>query len=121
MAGSPAPTASSEGFTDAQKSELSAMIAEAVKSNTAPPKEDQPKGAPTVTDEEWAGMSDRKRENFITQVVDARLDELARLDADAERDRKIADLEKKNGQPLPEKAPSVWTKLQGFLWGAADA
>lgn len=108
------------GFTEEQRSELAELIAEAVKGG-APPPENQPKDGPQVTDDEWGGWSDRKKQNFITELVDHRLGELARLDKDYQRDAKIAELESKNRTPEPERTPSTWSKIQGFLWGDKDA
>ena len=107
------------GFSAEQKAELAALVKEAVGSTSAPPAKDQPKNEPQVTDDQWASMSDRQRQSFVTSVVDFRLDELARADADTQRDAKIAELEKKRSAE-PERAPSVWTRIQGFLWGAQE-
>lgn len=115
------PSTDTSAFSEEQRLELAALIAEAVKGG-APPDKIQPKEGPKITDDEWAAMSDRQRQSFITSVVDHRLDELARLDADADRDRKIAELQAQGAKkPEPEQAPSVWTKLQGVLWGTQEA
>lgn len=110
-------------FDEDQRAELKALIAEAVASGTPPPAA-EPAGkseGPTVTDDEWAKMSDRQRQGFVDSRVKHVLGELARLDADQRRDAKLAELEVGNKAPEPEKPPSVWTRLQGFLWGEPDA
>jgi len=108
------------GFSDEQRSELEAMIARAVGSSTPPNTPSGPSGPPTKTDDEWDAMSDRQRESWVRQLVDFRLDELARADADARRDAEIEAL--KSAKTVePEKAPSVVTKLQKWLWGDEPA
>ncbi|HUO47999.1 MAG TPA: hypothetical protein VMU09_04115 [Acidimicrobiales bacterium] len=109
-------------FSDEQKSELAEMIAEAVKGAKPP---EQPAPAPAgpraVTDAEWDTMSDRARESWVRQLVDFRLEELGRQDADAERDRKIAELEKAKAAaeaPPGDRPPTIIDKLRGFLWGS---
>ena len=117
MATTKEPPAPEPAFSDAQKGELAAMIAEAVKSGTPPKAPNEPTGPKKVTDDEWDNMSDRQRESWVRQLVDFRLDELVRMDADAERDRKLAELEAKTAKPEPERPPSVVSRLQSFLWG----
>lgn len=109
-------------FSDEQKSELASMIAEAVKGST-PPAQDPPTpaGPPAVTDAEWDRMTDRARESWVRQLVDSRLDDLARQDADAERDRKIADLERAKAEaeaPPGDRPPTIIDRLRAILWGA---
>ena len=115
--------APSSTFSEEQRAELSTLIAEAVGSVGAPPADVQDAGkkeVPKVSDSEWAGMSDRQRQGWVESMVTHHLSELARQDKDYERDRKIAELEGRKA-PEPEKAPSVWTRLQGLLWGEPDA
>jgi hypothetical protein len=107
------------GFTEEQRTELAAMIAEAVKGNTPPLSNNQPPAAPAVSDDEWASMSDRSRQSFIESVVNHHLSELAKYDADSRRDAQLAELSGKK-PPEPERAPSVWSRLQGILWGEPD-
>lgn len=107
-------------FTEEQRAELVALIAEATKGGEAPPPDALPKDAPKVTDAEWDSMSDRHKQSWIKSVVDHHLGELSRKDADAERDARLAELEARKA-PEPERAPSVWSRLQGVLWGQPDA
>jgi hypothetical protein len=112
----PAPSPE-PAFSDTQRGELEAMIAKAVGGGTplsAPVNE--PKGPKPVTDDDWDRMPDRQRESWVRQLVDFRLDELMKMDADAERDRKLAELEAAT-KVVPEKPPSVVSRIQSFLWG----
>lgn len=123
MAGTRSPTQApttteTSGFTEDQRNELKALIQEAIGSAALSPPAAQAKSAPAVSEEGWGKMSDRQRQSLVSQLVDFRLDELARIEADADRDRKIADLQKK-GQP--ERPPSTWSKIQGILWGSEPA
>lgn len=109
-----APTS---GFTEEQRSELSELIAQAVKGSAPPPQSEEPASkAPVVSDAEWGSMSDRQRQGWVESMVNHHLSELARADADYERDRKIAELSASKG-PEPEKPPSVVTRLQKLIWG----
>jgi hypothetical protein len=111
----PEPDAEPTGFSEGQRSELKALIAEAVGSAT-PPATPTPGGPPPKTDDEWDAMSDRQRESWVRSLVDHELDELARVDADHRRDAEIEAL--KNAQkPEPERPPSTISKLQKWLWG----
>jgi len=120
MATTKEPPASA--FSDEQKSELAELIAEAVK-GVKPPDQPAPTptGPPPVSDADWDKMSDRARESWVRQLVDFRLEELGRQDADAERDRKIAELERAKAEaekPPGDRPPTVIDKLRSFLWGA---
>ena len=85
-----------------------------------PPPPDRP---PPVSDDQWANMTDRARENWVSSQVGWTLDELARLDADRRRDADIEAL--KNVKPEPEASPqgpmpTLLQKFQKFLWGDQD-
>jgi hypothetical protein len=104
------------GFSDAQRSELRELIAEVVAGAKPPEAAAKPAG-PKVSDSEWDAMSDRQRESWVRQLVDFRLDELARDDEVA---RQRADLDELKARPEPEAPPSVVTKMQKWLWGEPD-
>lgn len=113
----PAPPPEGGGFSPEQKSELTALIAEAVGS-AKPPGQDPTQGGPKpVSDDDWDKMTDRARESWVRQLVDFRLDELAKEDDDARLRQEVEAL-KAAKTVEPEATPSVITKLQKFLWGA---
>jgi hypothetical protein len=117
----PEPEAPTSGFSEEQRSELRQLIAEAVGSAT-PPKAATPEkaaGPKQVSDSEWDAMSDRQRESWVRQLVDFRLDELARDDEFA-RQRADIDALKADKTPEPEAPPSVVSKIQKFLWGEPE-
>lgn len=125
----PAPEPSSEppaeGFTEGQRAELRALIAEAVGSAKAPTPEpsSEPKGAkgpPQVSDAQWDVMSDRQRESYVRQIVDFRLDELAR-DDEIRAQRSELEKLKADKTPEPEDVPGPISKIQAWLWGDAKA
>lgn len=111
------------GFTEEERSELKALIAEAIGSAT-PPTPTGPTGPPPVTDDEWDKMSDRQREGWVRSLVDDTLDKLARDDADRRRDEEIESLKAKQaeGETAPaDRPPSPLDKLRKFLWGDEPA
>jgi hypothetical protein len=112
----PAPSPE-PAFSDTQRGELEAMIAKAVGGAKPPDTPAEPQGPKAVTDDEWDKMPDRQRESWVRQLVDFRLDELMKMDADAERDRKLAELEAAT-KVVPEKPPSVASRIQSWLWGS---
>lgn len=82
----------------------------------APPGSTGPK---PVTDAQWDAMTDRARESWVRQLVDGRLDDLARDDEIA---RHAAEIEALKQKPEPEgtptgQMPTALQKLQKFLWG----
>jgi hypothetical protein len=108
------------GFSEEERSELRQLIAEAVGSATPPPAaKEPPPGPKAVSDDEWDRMSDRSRESWVRQLVDFRLDELAR-DDEVARQRADIDALKADKTPEPEAPPSVVTKVQRWLWGEPD-
>lgn len=107
-------------FTPEQKTELSAMIAEAV-AGAKPPGGDPPAGPPKVTDDEWAAMSDRSREGWVRNLVGAELARIAQEDDAAETKRKADAAFAATQKPQGERAPTVLTRLGQFLWGKDPA
>jgi hypothetical protein len=113
---SPDPSAD-DGFNETQKSQLSEMIAAAV--GGAKPPETVKDGPKPVTDDQWDNMSDRSRESFVRQIVDAELDRLVKEDETRSLAADVAAL--KAGVKLePEKTPGMMTKLQKLIWGDRD-
>jgi hypothetical protein len=114
-----APETDDDGFSETQKSQLSEMIAAAVKGDKAPPSD--PGGPKKLTDDEWDAMTDRGRESWVRKLVDFRLDELFKED---EQRRLAAEVEAlKAGltsKPEPEKTPGMLTRLQKTIWGRPD-
>jgi hypothetical protein len=108
------------GFTEDQRSELRSIIAEVVGAATPPAAPATSAAGPKqLSDSEWDALSDRQRESWVRQLVDFRLDELAR-DDEVARQRGEIDALKADRTPEPEAPPSVVTKLQRFLWGDPD-
>jgi hypothetical protein len=107
------------GFSEDERSELAAMIAEAVGAAKPPAARPDAPPRPTVTDSEWDAMSDRKRESWVRDLVVSVLDDLAHDDEEA-RLRADVDQLKKDKEPEPEAPPSVVTKVQRILWGDPD-
>lgn len=116
------PPEGTEGFSPTQKTELAALIAEAVKG--AKPPEAPPAGPPGKTDDEWDAMSDRQRESWVRGLVDFRLDELSRDDETrrlaAEVEALKAGVSSAAAKPEVEKSPGMVSKLQKLLWGRPD-
>lgn len=108
------------GFTEDQRTELKAIIAEAVGSAVpppSPPSTGAAAGPRQVSDDEWDSMSDRQRESWVRQLVDFRLDELARDDEVARQRGEIDALKAERAEPEKEQPPSVISRFQKFLWG----
>ena len=120
----PAGDTRTSGFSEDERNELKALIAEAV--GSAKPPEPGPTGPPAKTDDEWDAMSDRQRESWVRKLVDFRLDELAREDADARRDAEIEALKQGlGGKPEPEKSPAdrppgFFDTVRKWMWGEQD-
>jgi hypothetical protein len=112
----PDPEAPATGFSDEQLGELRALIQEVVSGAKAPPAPEASAGPRQLRDDEWDAMSDRQRESWVRQLVDFRLDELAR-DDEVARQRVDIDALKADKTPEPEAPPSVVSRLQKFLWG----
>lgn len=87
-----------------------------------PPAPTTAPGAPKpVTDAQWDAMTDRARESWVRQLVDARLDDLSREDEAARLAADVAKL-KESKAAETERAPadpppSALRKLQKWLWG----
>lgn len=114
----PAASTETSGFTEEERNELKALIAEAVGSAKPPAGEPAKPELKRPTDDEWDGMSDRAKESWVRKLVDGRLAELAKEDEDAQLRAKVdAIAAEKDKKPEPEAAPSVVSKLQKFLWG----
>lgn len=113
----PASSTETSGFTEEERNELKALIAEAVGSANPPAGEPAKPELKRPTDDEWDAMSDRAKESWVRKLVDGRLDELAKEDEAAQLRAKVDALAAEKKEPEPEKAPSVVTKLQKFLWG----
>jgi hypothetical protein len=67
-------------------------------------------------------MSDRQRENWVSNEVGWNLQQLAKLDADRRRDAEIEALKK---PPEPEgtpqgQMPTLLQRFQRFMWGEQD-
>jgi len=107
-------------FSEEERSELDAMIAEAVGGSKPPPAAADPKAKePRVTDSEWDNMGDRQRESWVRSLVDFRLDELSRDDEIA---RQRADIDRLKADKTPEaegtpEPASPLDKVRKFLWG----
>lgn len=78
-----------------------------------------PTGPKPVTDAQWDSMSDRARESWVRQMVDARLDDLSRDDEIARHAAEIAALKQKPEPEAPpaEQMPTLMQRLQRVLWG----
>jgi hypothetical protein len=110
-----------DGFNDTQKSQLSEMIAAAVGGAKPPPTTDAPKGPKPVSDDEWDNMSDRNRESWVRQLVDAELDRLVKDDEDRKLRDTVAELAGLvSAKPEPEKIPGPLARLQVLFWGRPD-
>jgi hypothetical protein len=109
------------GFTDEEKNDLRELIKEVVGSATPPAT--TPTGPPAVTDADWDKMTDRARESWVRDLVDGKLNDLVKLDADKRRDDEIASLKKakeEGEQPPADAPPRPIDKLRKFLWGSGD-
>jgi hypothetical protein len=105
-----------------QRAALDAYVTELSELDRKPPPAPPERPAP-VSDDEWSKMTDRARENWVSNEVGWNLQQLAKLDADRRRDAEIEEL--KNRKPEPEgtpqeKMPTLLQKLQKFLWGEQD-
>lgn len=110
-------------FSPEQEARLQELIAAAVKS-PAPPPGPANNPEPKVADDEWGKMSMHDRESWVEKRVGWVIDQLAAEDANAERDRRIAELEKEKGERErnPDiKPPSVIERIQRALWGSEPA
>ena len=112
----PEPESQESGFSEAQRSELRDLIAEAVGSAKPPNAPEAPAGPKKLTDTEWDAMGDRQRESWVRSLVDFRLDELAK-DDEIRAQREDIERLKADKTPEPEKPPSVITRIQKFMWG----
>lgn len=102
-----------DGFSDTQKTELSEMIAAAVGS-AKPPGDDPPK--PPVSDDEWSAWSDRKREGYVTSLVQHALEGITRNKKVDELEATVDELKKPKATE-PEQKPTLMTALQRMIWG----
>jgi hypothetical protein len=105
-------------FSEEERSELSQLIADAVKGGSAPVVDEGPKGPKKLSDSEWDDMTDRAREKWVRELVDFRLDELAKNDDDRQLREKVDALADR--KPEPEAVPSTWSKVQRLIWGDRD-
>lgn len=111
-----------EGISDEQRSALDAYVNE-LSQLGGPPPEAPPEKPPPVTDDEWGKMTDRQRENWVATEVGWNLQQLAKLDADRQRDADIQALKDKKPEPEGTPAgqmPTMLQRLQKFLWGEPD-
>lgn len=109
----PAPA----GLSPEQRSAFDAYVTELSQLGGTPPPA-PPAAPPKVSDNDWASMTDRQRENWVSQQVGWELDQLAKLDADRRRDADLQALkEAQNKAPEPEAPPSPFQRFQKFLWG----
>lgn len=102
------------GFSEEQRGEIAALVAELIKGDKPPPSAPE---RPTVTDSQWDEMTDRKRESFVRDMVVSVLDDLAKQDDEARLRDDVEKLLKADKTPEPEAPPSVVTRLQRWLWG----
>jgi len=108
-----------EGVSPEQRAALDAYVNELEQLKGTPPPAPPERPAP-VSDDDWAGMPDRQRENWVSNEVGWTLQQLAKLDADRRRDEEIAALKSK---PEPEvqpqeKMPTLLDKFRKFMWGS---
>jgi hypothetical protein len=109
--------------SDDQRAALDAYVNELEQLKGTPPPA-PPERPAAVSDDEWSKMTDRARENWVSNEVGWNLQQLAKLDADKRRDAEIDAL--KNAKPEPEASPqgpmpTLLQKFQKFLWGDQDA
>lgn len=108
-----------EGVSPEQRAALDAYVNElsALGGPAPPPPPEKP--AP-VTEDQWANMTDRGRENWVASTVGWILDDLAKLDADRRRDAEIEALKGAKMEPEvspADKPPTLFEKFQKFMWG----
>jgi hypothetical protein len=102
-----------------QRTAFDAYVTELSQLGKPPDPPPGPTGPKPVTDAQWDAMSDRARESWVRQLVDARLDDLSRDDEIARHAAEIEALKKKpevEGAPAGPM-PTVLQRLQKFLWG----
>ena len=118
--GAPPP----DGITPEDRAAFDSYIEELSALGTPPTTQPTPTGPKPVTDAQWDAMSDRARESWVRQLVDARLDDLSAQDEAA---RMRADIEAlKNKKPETEGTPTgpmptMFQRIQRILWGEADS
>ncbi len=120
MATSKESPAAPQGVPPDQRAALDAYVNELASLEKPPPAAPPERPAP-VNDDDWANMSDRARENWVSNEVGWTLQQLAKLDADNRRDAEIEAL--KNAKPEPEatpqeKMPTMLDKFRKFMWGS---
>ena len=115
-------TGTKEGFTPQQKSELSSMIAEALKGSGGGKAPDPPKGEPAVSDDEWSRMGPAARESMIERSVRSILEQFGRDDKIDSLERELAELKDGKGKASsePEKVPTIVDRFRVWLWGAPE-
>jgi hypothetical protein len=102
-----------------QRASFDQYVNELSQLDTPPPQKEGSTGPKPVTDAQWDAMTDRARESWVRQLVDARLDDLSREDQIARHEAEIAALKKKpetEGTPAGPM-PTPLQRLQKFLWG----
>ena len=67
-------------ITPDERAAFDQYVKELTQLGTPPKADPTPTGPKPVTDAEWDKMSDRQRESWVRQLVDGRLDDLARED-----------------------------------------
>jgi hypothetical protein len=105
--------------SDDQRAALDAYVNELSQLGGTPPPP-PPERPAAVSDDEWSKMTDRARENWVSNEVGWNLQQLAKLDADNRRDAEIAALKDKKPEPEigpQEKLPTLLQKFQRFMWG----
>ena len=91
-----------EGISAEQRAAMDAYVTELGELGGPPPA--PPRPARPLSDDDWATMTDRARENWVASTVGWVLQQLAKLDADKRRDAELDAL--KNAKPEPEGPPS---------------
>jgi len=113
----PPPTVSPE-----QRAALDAYVTELSELEKPAPPAPPERPAP-VSDDDWSKMTDRARENWVSNEVGWNLQQLAKLDADRRRDAEIEALktQKPEVEKTPqEKMPTLLQRVQKFMWGEQD-
>lgn len=116
MATSKDPSASEAPTVEDRLDRIEQMISDLAGSAKAPdPGEAK---TPKLSDDEWDALTDRGKESWVRRLVEGEIERVRAADKDRQRDAEIDDLKKKVERPEPERAPSITTRIQEWLWGA---